>query len=85
MNVSPAMQRYAAEIYRLQHDHQQLTLESVNYARRQFGIARFNCQSATDLRYIAWRTNFACRQLGGSTQSLLVALGFGGLKSCLSS
>jgi hypothetical protein len=23
-----------------------LTLESVNYARRQFGIARFNCQSA---------------------------------------
>jgi DtxR family Mn-dependent transcriptional regulator len=26
MNVSPAMQRYAAEIYRLQHDHQQVSL-----------------------------------------------------------
>jgi hypothetical protein len=38
MNVSPAMQRYAAEIYRLQHDHQQLTLESVNYARRNMGL-----------------------------------------------
>jgi hypothetical protein len=35
-----------------------LTLESVNYARRQFGIARFSCQSAIDLRYIAWLTIF---------------------------
>jgi len=26
MNVSPTMQRYAAEIYRLQQDHQQVPL-----------------------------------------------------------
>jgi hypothetical protein len=40
-----------------------LTLESVNYARRQYGIARFNCQSAIDLFYIAQMTTFACTQI----------------------
>jgi hypothetical protein len=33
--------------------------ENVNYERRQFGIARFNCQSAINLRYFARMTTFA--------------------------
>jgi hypothetical protein len=44
-----------------------LTLESVNYARCQFGIARFNCQSVIDLCYIARMTTFACMPYGSIT------------------
>ncbi len=31
MSISPAMQRYAAEIYRLQQDHEQVSLSLVKF------------------------------------------------------